>query len=449
MRLSRYFLPVLREVPKEAEIVSHRLMLRAGMIRQQSSGLYSWLPLGYKVLMKVKAIIEQEQDRSGAVELLMPTLQSADLWRESGRYDAYGKEMLRIKDRSERDMLYGPTNEEMITDIFRSYVKSYKDLPLNLYHIQWKFRDEIRPRFGTMRSREFLMKDAYSFDLDKDRAVAAYQRMFVAYLRTFHRLGLTAIPMRADTGPIGGDLSHEFIILAETGESAVFCHADLLDKPIPAIGTDFRGDLSPLVEDWTSLYAATEDMVDQSEFEAQVPEDKRMSARGIEVGHIFYFGTKYSEPMKASVTGPDGKDVTVHMGSYGIGLTRLVPAIIEASHDDAGIIWPVSVAPFEAVLINLKAGDADTDAACDALYGELQAAGLDMLYDDRDTAAGGKFATADLIGIPYQVILGPRGLKAGEAEIKHRATGERETLPIGAVVERIKGLVEPQRRDQV
>ena len=449
MRLSRYFLPVLRDVPKEAEIVSHRLMLRAGMIRQQASGLYSWLPFGYKALMKVQRIIEEEQNRSGAVELLMPTIQSAELWRESGRYDAYGKEMLRIQDRHEREFLYGPTNEEMITDIFRTYVKSYKDLPLNLYHIQWKFRDEVRPRFGTMRSREFLMKDAYSFDLTKEDAVRAYQRMFVAYLRTYARMGLTAIPMRADTGPIGGDLSHEFIILAETGESQVFCHRDLLEKPIPAKDTDFRGDLNPIVDDWTSLYAATEEMVDMGEYEAQVPEDKRISARGIEVGHIFYFGTKYSEPMKASVTGPDGKETIVHMGSYGIGLTRLLPAIIEASHDDAGIIWPVSVAPFEAVLINLKAGDAACDAACDALYGELQAAGLDMLYDDRDQPAGGKFATADLVGIPYQIILGPRGLKSGEAEIKHRKTGERETLPIAAAVERLRSLIEPQRKTDI
>ncbi|MBD8064585.1 proline--tRNA ligase [Devosia sp. PTR5] len=449
MRLSRYFLPVLRDVPKEAEIVSHRLMLRAGMIRQQASGLYSWLPLGYKVLMKVQKIIEEEQNRSGAIELLMPTIQSADLWRESGRYEAYGKEMLRIEDRHEREFLYGPTNEEMVTDIFRAYVKSYKDLPLNLYHIQWKFRDEVRPRFGTMRSREFLMKDAYSFDITKDDAVRAYHRMFVAYLRTYARMGLTAIPMQADTGPIGGDLSHEFIILADTGESAVFCHRDLIEKPIPPKDTDFRGDLSPIVDDWTSLYAATEEMVDKAAYESAVPEDKRVSARGIEVGHIFYFGTKYSAPMKATVTGPDGKDSPVHMGSYGVGLTRVVPAIIEASHDENGIIWPVSVAPFEAVLINLKAGDADTDAACEKVYAELQAAGIDVLYDDRDQPAGSKFATADLVGIPYQIILGPRGLKSGEVEIKHRKSGERETLPLSGGVDRLRSLVEPQRMDDI
>jgi prolyl-tRNA synthetase len=449
MRLSRYFLPVLRDVPKEAEIVSHRLMLRAGMIRQQASGLYSWLPLGYKVLMKVQKIIEEEQNRSGAIQLLMPTIQSADLWRESGRYDAYGKEMLRIEDRHEREFLYGPTNEEMITDIFRSYVKSYKDLPLNLYHIQWKFRDEVRPRFGTMRSREFLMKDAYSFDLSKEAAVAAYERMFVAYLRTYARMGLTAIPMRADTGPIGGDLSHEWIVLADTGESQVFCDRRLLDKPIPGADTDFRGDLNPIFDDWTSLYAATEEMVDMAEYEAAVPEEHRVSARGIEVGHIFYFGTKYSDPMKATVTGPDGKEITVHMGSYGIGPTRLVPALIEAFHDDAGIVWPVSVAPFEAVLINLKAGDAACDVACNKLYDELTAAGIDMLYDDRDQGAGAKFTTADLIGIPYQIILGPRGLASGEAEIKHRKTGERETLPIADAVARLKSLIEPQRKTDI
>ncbi|WP_127143651.1 proline--tRNA ligase [Pelagibacterium montanilacus] len=446
MRLSRYFLPVLKETPKEAEVISHRLMLRAGMISQQGAGLYAWLPLGYRVLRKIQTIIEQEQNRAGAIELLMPTLQSADLWRESGRYDDYGKEMLRMQDRNERDMLYGPTNEEMITHIFRTFVRSYKDLPLNLYHIQWKFRDEIRPRFGTMRSREFLMKDAYSFDVDKDAAVRAYNRMFVAYLRTYHRMGLVAIPMRAETGPIGGDLSHEFIVLAETGESGVFCHADLLDKPIPGPDTDFDGDLSPIVADWTSLYSATEDMHEETEFASKVPQDKQIAARGIEVGQVFYFGTKYSEPMGATVTGPDGKDVPVHMGSYGIGPTRIVPAIIEASHDESGIIWPVSVAPFEVALINLKSGDAQCDAANEKLYGQLEAAGIEVIYDDRQTGAGGKFATADLIGIPFQLIVGPRGLSAGEVEIKHRKSGERETIGIEDAVSRLKGLIEPERR---
>ncbi|OLP58478.1 proline--tRNA ligase [Xaviernesmea oryzae] len=438
MRLSRYFMPILKENPKEAEIVSHRLMLRAGMIRQQSAGIYSWLPLGKRVLDKVNAIIREEQNRSGAIELLMPTLQSAELWQESGRYDDYGKEMLRIKDRQERPMLYGPTNEEMITDIFRSSVKSYKDLPLNLYHIQLKFRDEIRPRFGTMRSREFLMKDAYSFDLTREAALHAYNKMFVAYLRTFDRLGMRAIPMRADTGPIGGNHSHEFIILADTGESEVFCHKDFVDFDIPGIDTDFDdvAALQGIFEKWTSRYAATSEMHDAAAFDA-IAEGERVCARGIEVGHIFYFGTKYSEPMGAKVLGPDGKEHLVHMGSYGIGPTRLVPAIIEASHDENGIIWPQSVAPFDAVVINMKAGDAGCDAASTKIYGELGTAGLDMLYDDTDDRAGAKFATADLIGVPWQVIVGPRGVAAGEVELKNRRTGERETLPIDAVIAKL------------
>ncbi|WP_210489268.1 proline--tRNA ligase [Microvirga antarctica] len=438
MRLSRFFLPILRETPKEAEIVSHRLMLRAGMIRQESAGIYAWLPLGLRVLNKVNAIVREEQNRSGAVELLMPTIQSADLWRESGRYDAYGKEMLRIKDRHERDMLFGPTNEEMITEIFRGYVRSYKDLPLNLYHIQWKFRDEVRPRFGVMRSREFLMKDAYSFDLDQEGARHSYNRMFVAYLRTFARMGLKAIPMRADTGPIGGDLSHEFIILASTGESEVFCHADYLDYETPAIDTDFdsRDGLQALVDRWTSLYAATSEMHDGAAFEA-MPDDRKISARGIEVGHIFYFGTKYSAPMGAKVTGPDGKDHDVHMGSYGIGPSRLIAAIIEASHDENGIIWPEAVAPFDVALLNLKAGDSATDEACGRIYRELTAAGRDVLYDDRDERPGGKFATADLIGIPWQVVIGPKGLADGTVELKHRATGDKQVVPLDDVVARL------------
>jgi len=440
MRLSRYFLPILRETPKEAEIVSHRLMLRAGMIRQEAAGIYAWLPLGLKVLNKVNAIVREEQNRSGAIELLMPTIQSADLWRESGRYDAYGKEMLRIQDRHDREMLFGPTNEEMITEIFRGYIRSYKDLPLNLYHIQWKFRDEVRPRFGVMRSREFLMKDAYSFDLDQAGAVHSYNKMFVAYLRTFARMGLKAIPMRADTGPIGGNLSHEFIILASTGESEVFCHADYLDFEIPPADTNFDDipGLQSTVDKWTSLYAATSEMHDAAAFDA-VPGDKKMSARGIEVGHIFYFGTKYSEPMGAKVMGPDGQEKPVHMGSYGIGPSRLIAAIIEASHDENGIIWPESVAPFDVAILNLKAGDAATDAASERLYRELEAAGRDVLYDDRDERPGGKFATADLIGVPWQILVGPKGLAEGKVELKRRATGERETLPLEDVVARLTG----------
>ncbi|WP_299939311.1 proline--tRNA ligase [uncultured Nitratireductor sp.] len=438
MRLSRYFLPILKETPREAEIVSHRLMLRAGMIRQQGAGSFSWLPLGKRVLDKVNQIIREEQNRAGAQEILMPTIQSADLWMESGRYDDYGKEMLRITDRHERKMLYGPTNEEMVTDIFRSYVKSYKDLPLNLYHIQWKFRDEVRPRFGVMRSREFLMKDAYSFDLDYEGARAAYNRMFVAYLRTFGRMGLQAIPMRADTGPIGGDLSHEFIILASTGESEVFCRKEFLELQVPGADVDFANDaeIADIVTTWTTPYAATDEMHDEAAWEA-IAEDEKVSARGIEVGHIFHFGTKYSEPMNATVTGPDGKEHCVSMGSYGIGPSRLLAAIIEASHDENGIIWPESVAPFDVGLINMKAGDEACDRVCEELYEKLQAAGKDVLYDDTDQRAGGKFATADLIGLPWQVIVGPRGVASGEVEIKNRATGERESLTLEAVVNRL------------
>src|SRR6185436_8553136 len=380
MRLSRFFLPILKENPKEAEIVSHRLMLRAGMMRQEAAGIYAWLPLGFRVLKKIEQIVREEQDRAGAIELLMPTLQLADLWRESGRYDAYGPEMLRIKDRHERDMLYGPTNEDMITEIFRAYVRSYRELPKILYHIQWKFRDEQRPRFGVMRGREFLMKDAYSFDIDEAAARVAYNKMFVAYLRTFARMGLKAIPMAAETGPIGGDLSHEFIILAET-----------------------------------------EDVHDPARFEREVPADKRLHTRGIEVGQIFYFGTKYSDAMKAAVTGADGVERPVHGGSYGVGVSRLVGAIIEAFHDDAGIKWPEAVAPFKVVILNLKQGAADTDAACEALYAELSAKGVEVLYDDTDQRAGAKFAAADLIGVPWQILVGPKGLAEGKVEMKRRS----------------------------
>ena len=445
MHLSRYFLPVLRETPSDAEIVSHKLMLRAGMVRQSAAGIYSWLPLGLRVLRKIEAIVREEQNRAGAVEVLMPTIQSADLWRESGRYDAYGKEMLRIKDRHNRDVLFGPTAEEVITAIFRDSVKSYKDLPRNLYNIQWKFRDEVRPRFGVMRGREFLMKDAYSFDLTKDAAREAYRRMFISYLRTFARMGLRSVPMRADTGPIGGDLSHEFIILAETGESQVFCHKDLIEGDIPASDTDFRGDLTPIFDRWTSLYAATSEEHDAERFAREVPADKQISARGIEVGHIFYFGTKYSEPMGARVQGPDGQQVALEMGSYGIGVSRLVGAIIEASHDEAGIVWPVPVAPFEVAVVNLKAGDAETDKAALDVKTRLEAAGIDVLLDDTDERAGAKFATMDLIGIPYQIIVGPKGVKAGEIEVKERKTGVRDTLTLEAGLERTITRVLDQR----
>ena len=447
MRLSRYFLPILRETPKEAEIVSHRLMLRAGMIRQESAGIYAWLPLGLRVLNKVNAIIREEQNRAGAIEIMMPTIQSADLWRESGRYEDYGKEMLRIKDRHERDILYGPTNEEMVTEIFRASVRSYKDLPINLYHIQWKFRDEVRPRFGVMRSREFLMKDAYSFDLDYAGARHSYNRMFVAYLRTFARLGMTVIPMVADTGPIGGDLSHEFIILAETGESEVFCHRDYLDFAPPAADVDFDdvAGLQAIVDRWTALFAATSEKFDAAGFEA-VAEASRVSARGIEIGHIFYFGTKYSQPMRAVVNGPDGKEVPVHMGSYGIGPSRVVAALIEAGHDDNGIIWPDAVAPFTVGVANLKVGDAATDKACETLYDGLRAAGVDVLYDDRDERAGAKFATLDLIGVPYQVLVGPKGLADGKVELKQRRSGAKEFLTPEEALARLGAVSSPVPR---
>ena len=439
MRMSQFFLPVLKDTPAEAQIVSHRLMLRAGMIRQSSAGIYSWLPLGIRVLKKIEQIVREEQDAAGAQELLMPTIQPADLWRESGRYDDYGLEMLRITDRHERDMLFGPTNEELITDIFRGSIRSYRQLPLNLYHIQWKFRDEVRPRFGIMRGREFLMKDAYSFDLDAEASRHAYNKMFVAYLRTYERMELKAIPMQADTGPIGGDLSHEFIILADTGESEVYCHADYLDFQAPDASDAYDDDLSPVIKHWTSHYAATDEKHDPARFDAEVPKDRQISTRGIEVGHIFYFGNKYSKPMGAMVMNADGIEVPVEMGSYGIGVSRLVGAIIEASHDDDGIIWPAAVAPFHVGLINLKVGDNACDAAAGEIYKKLRNAGVDVLLDDTEGRAGGKFATLDLIGLPWQMIVGPRGVKSGVVEVKERRTGQRQELSVDAAIMAVTG----------
>ena len=426
MRLSRYFLPVLKETPADATIASHRYMLRAGMIKQNSAGIYTWLPLGHRVLKKIEQIVREEQDKAGAIEMLMPTIQSADLWKETGRYDAYGPEMLRITDRHDREMLYGPTNEDMITDVFRSFVKSYKDLPKVLYHIQWKFRDETRPRFGVMRGREFMMKDAYSFDLTEEDAVKSYNKMFTAYLNTFARLGIKAVPMKADTGPIGGELSHEFVILADSGESEVFCHRDLVEMAPPG-DVDFDGDLSHIFEERTSLYAATEEMHDAEEF-AKIPAEKQLSARGIEVGHIFYFGDKYSKPMNATVMDSNGKPQPVMMGSYGIGVSRLVGGIIEACHDDKGIVWPKAVSPFGVGIINLNMKDEACGVAATDFYEKCKAAGLDPLYDDSNDRGGVKFSRMDLIGLPYQIIIGPRGLKEGIVEFKDRATGERQNL---------------------
>ena len=436
MRLSQYFLPVLKETPKEAQIASHRLMLRAGMIQQSSAGIYSWLPLGKRVLDKIENIVREEQNRAGALEILMPTIQPAEIWQESGRYDDYGAEMLRIKDRHDRDMLYGPTNEEQITDIFRSHVRSYKALPLNMYHIQWKFRDEVRPRFGIMRGREFLMKDAYSFDLDVDGARTAYNKMFVSYLKTFARMGLTAIPMEADTGPIGGDMSHEFIILAETGESGVYFHKDWVQVDLLA-DIDYDADLQPFVDKFTSLYARADEKHNPQD--CPVAADDLMTMRGIEIGHIFYFGTKYSAAMGATVSGPDGQNLPVHMGSYGIGVSRLVGGIIEASHDDKGIIWPDSVAPFDVAIVNLKPGDTACDSVCAELYQGCIQSGMDPLLDNRDERPGAKLAAMDLIGIPWQVVVGPRGLDNGVVEVKRRKTGVTEELAPSGVVHRLRG----------
>jgi prolyl-tRNA synthetase len=438
MRLSRYFLPVLKENPAEAQIVSHRYMLRAGMIKQQAAGIYSWLPLGLRVLRRIEALVNEEQVRAGHIPLLMPTLQPADLWRESGRYDDYGQEMLRITDRQKRELLYGPTNEEMITDIFRSHVNSYKDLPLTLYHIQWKFRDEMRPRFGVMRGREFLMKDGYNFDIDKDSALHAYNRHMVSYLRTYERMGLTAIPMRAASGPIGGDNTHEFLVLASTGESEVFYDAAVVDLKLGARAVDYdnRAEVAKVCEEFTTLYARTDETHDASLFDA-IPEERRKVGRGIEVGQIFYFGTKYSESMGATVVNDKGEKVPVEMGSHGIGVSRLLGAIIEASHDDKGIIWPEGVTPFPVGIVNLKQGDAAADAACAALEGSLLQRGLEPLYDDRDERAGAKFATMDLIGLPWRITVGPRGLANGVVELTSRRTGVSEEMTPEAAVAKV------------
>lgn len=446
MRLSRYFLPVLKENPSEAQIVSHRLMLRAGMIKQQSAGIYSWLPLGFKVLRKIENIVHQEQIRAGHIPMQMPTLQSADLWRESGRYDGYGEEMLRMQDRHGRDMLFSPTAEELFTDVFRAHVNSYKDLPLTLYQIQWKFRDEIRPRFGVMRGREFYMKDGYNFDLTKEDALHAYNRHLVSYLRTYERMGLQAIPMRADSGPIGGDDTHEFLVLAETGESEVFYDREITDLTFGEREIDYNSveQCQAVLEEFTSRYARTDETHDEALFN-EVPEERRCVARGIEVGQIFYFGTKYSEAMGAKVQGPDGKPTEVHMGSHGIGVSRLLGAIIEASHDDNGIIWPEGVTPFHVGIVNLKQGDEAADAACEALYNSFTAVGLEPLYDDRKERAGGKFATMDLIGLPWRITVGPRGLKNGVVELTSRRTGESEEMTPEQAVEKIIEINAPHR----
>jgi len=438
LRVSRCFLPVLKESPSDAQIVSHKLMLRAGLIRQTAAGIYAWLPIGFRVLGKIEQIVREEQDRAGAQEMLMPTIQSADLWRESGRYDAYGPEMLRIRDRHAREMLYGPTNEEMLTALVRDDMKSYRDLPRTLYHIQWKFRDEVRPRFGVMRGREFLMKDAYSFDLDEAGARLSYYTQLLAYLRTFQRMGIRAVPMKAASGPIGGDLSHEFIVLAPTGESEVFYDAafDQMDWSRSDLSYDDPVGLHNLFSDVSSTYAATDETHDEERW-AGISDERRRTGRGIEVGHIFYFGDKYSKAMDLRVTGPDGQMITPMMGSYGIGVSRLVAAIIEASHDEAGIIWPESVAPWQAGIVTMRADDVPTTGAADRLYGQLRDTGVDVLYDDREERSGVKLSTMDLIGLPWQVIIGPRGIANGQVELKRRATGEREELSVESALARL------------
>ena len=434
MRLTMYFIPILKETPAEAQIVSHKLMLRSGMVKQSSAGIYSWLPLGLKVLKKVEEIVADEQNRAGHIPMLMPTIQPADLWRESGRYEDYGKEMLRFSDRHDREMLYGPTNEELITDIFRSYIKSYKELPKTLYHIQWKFRDEIRPRYGVMRGREFFMKDGYSFDLNKDMAIHAYNRHLVSYLKTYERMGLCAIPMRAETGPIGGDHSHEFLVLAETGESKVFYDKGVENQSLGERSINYGNvlEVEKIVDEFTSFYARTEETHDEVKF-GTVPEENRVEARGIEVGQIFYFGTKYSDAMGANVTMPDGSQKAVEMGSHGIGVSRLVGAIIEANHDKDGIIWPEAVTPFDISIVNLRQGDQITDDACEAIYKDLQKNGLDPLYDDRHERAGVKFASMDLIGIPWRITVGPRSLQKNLVELTNRRTGETQSVRLDTI----------------
>ena len=435
MKLSNYFIPFLKETPKDAQIVSHRLMLRAGMIQQDSVGVYSWLPLGKKVLDKIIKIVTEEQIKAGSIEILMPTIQSADLWKESGRYDDYGKEMLRIEDRHNRSMIYGPTNEEIVTDIFRKNVKSYKSLPINLFQIQWKFRDEVRPRFGVMRGREFLMKDGYSFDITEEKARNSYNKMFLSYLATFQRIGLVAIPMEADTGPIGGNLSHEFIILAKTGESEVFFDKDWLNTDLIDQKIDYNGNLQSKVDDLTSKYAATAEKHNPKNSDKNI-----IKSRGIEVGHIFYFGTKYSLPMKAEILFSDGKQYPVHMGSYGIGISRLVGAIIEANHDDDGILWPKEVSPYDVCLINLSVGNDKNDAYALEIYDKLLKLNLDVLYDDIRESAGIKFNRMNLLGVPYQVIIGSRLTENRQIELKFRKTNETKLFSVEELINFFEGI---------
>ena len=408
MLLSKLFIPITKDLPAEAKIKSHQLMLRTGMIRQSSAGIYSWLPLGFKVMKKIEKIVREEQNNIGAQEMLMPTIQPADIWKESGRYDDYGEEMLRISDRQKREMLYGPTNEEQITEIFRSSVKSYKLLPQIFYHIQWKFRDELRPRFGVMRCREFYMKDAYSFDLTENESVHSYNKMFYAYLKTFQRLGLKSIPMKAETGPIGGDLSHEFIILADTGESKIFADKKIFDIKVEEFRNN-ESSLKKMRENFSKYYAVTDDKFEKDEFDKNVKKSDQLQTKGIEVGHIFYFGDKYSKPMNCSVDNKDGKKTFVKMGSYGIGVSRLVAAIIEAKYNNEKMKWPISVSPFDVVIIpSINKNDNSNLKKATKLYVELKKNNIDVLLDDIDENLANKFKKHDLLGIPFQIIIGSK-----------------------------------------
>ena len=436
MYLSKLFIPITKDLPAEAKIKSHQLMLQAGMIKQSSAGIYSWLPLGFKVMKKIEQIVREEQNSIGAQEMLMPTIQSAEIWKESGRYDDYGEEMLRIKDRQGREMLYGPTNEELITDVFRSSVKSYKSLPQILYHIQWKFRDEIRPRFGVMRCKEFFMKDAYSFDLTDDDAKKSYNKMFFSYLKTFNRLGLKAIPMSADTGPIGGDLSHEFIILAETGESQIFA-----DKRIFEINLDkydfSDASLSKMREDFTDIYAATDEKFDEKKFNADVDKKNQIKTKGIEVGHIFYFGDKYSKPMNCLIDNKSGKKISVKMGSYGIGVSRLVGAAIEANYNNGIMKWPKPISPFDVVIIpSISKNNKENLQKAEKIYLELKKQNIDVLLDDVDENMSNKFKKHDLIGIPFQIIIGSKS-EENKFEFKE-LNSESEMLSLEDIKSKLK-----------
>ncbi len=424
MKISDLFLPITKDLPSDATIKSHQFMLRTGMIKQSSAGIYSWLPLGFKVMKKIEDIVREEQNQIGAQEMLMPTIQSAEIWKESGRYNDYGEEMLRIKDRQGREMLYGPTNEELITEIFRSSIKSYKSLPKILYHIQWKFRDEIRPRFGVMRGREFYMKDAYSFDIDDDNAKISYNKMFYAYLKTFKKMGLKALPMAADTGPIGGDLSHEFIILAETGESKIYTDKKILDIK-PETYKMEKNSLEQMRKDFSSVYSATDEKFNKSDFDKKVKKENQVITKGIEVGHIFYFSDKYSKPMNCYVDSNEGKKTSIKMGSYGIGVSRLVGAIIEANFNDNIMKWPKSVSPFDIVIMPIfnKKNRENLEKA-EKIYENFKKQNIDVLLDDSEENMSSKFKKHDLIGTPYQIIIGS---KSSENKFEFKEIGEKIT----------------------